>query len=125
VLCGLIDVPAHTVLLANAGHLPLLTCGPDGASLVSTATGPPIGIAANDPFCTSNVTVVPNGTLIAYTDGLVERRDEVLDEGLKRLQEAAGQGGSPLDELLANLIAELTEGSPTDDIALIGLRWLN
>ena len=33
--------------------------------------------------------------------------------------------GSSLDDLLSSLVSELTGDSPTDDIALIGLRWLN
>ena len=66
------------------------------------------------------------GTLIAYTDGLVERRGETLDTGLKRLlQTATDRCGSSLDDLLTSLVSELTGDSPTDDIALIGLRWLN
>jgi serine phosphatase RsbU (regulator of sigma subunit) len=72
------------------------------------------------------LTTAAHGTLIAYTDGLVERRGETLDAGLKRLQEAAtAQCGSSLDDLLSSLVSELTGDSPTDDIALIGLRWLN
>jgi len=66
------------------------------------------------------------GTLIAYTDGLVERRGETLDTGLHRLLQAAtARCGSSLDDLLTGLVSELTGDSPTDDIALIGLRWLN
>lgn len=125
VQCGLIDVPGHTILLASAGHLPLLMAGRAGARLVKGATGPPIGVTDLKPYATTQVSVPRAGTVIAYTDGLVERRDEVLDDGLKRLEEAASQGGSSLEELLTRLVNDLTEGSPTDDIALIGLRWLN
>lgn len=125
VQCGLIDVPGHTIQLASAGHLPLLTAGRAGARLVNAATGPPIGVTDLKPYATTQVSVPRAGTVIAYTDGLVERRDEVLDDGLKRLEEAASQGGSSLEELLTRLVNDLTEGSPTDDIALIGLRWLN
>ena len=72
------------------------------------------------------LTTAARGTLIAYTDGLVERRGETLDTGLKRLlQTAADRCGSSLDDLLTSLVSELTGDSPTDDIALIGLRWLN
>jgi hypothetical protein len=48
------------------------------------------------------------------------------DGGLKRLlQTATDRCGSSLDDLLTSLVSELTGDSPTDDIALIGLRWLN
>jgi hypothetical protein len=62
----------------------------------------------------------------AHTDALVERPGEILDTGLKRLLQAAtARCGSSLDDLLTSLVSELTGDSPTDDIALIGLRWLN
>ena len=126
VLCGLVDVSTHEVALANAGHLPPLVCGGDGASLVQAKPGWPIGIPGGAAFEPMLLTTAARGTLIAYTDGLVERRGETLDTGLKRLlQTATDRCGSSLDDLLTSLVSELTGDSPTDDIALIGLRWLN
>ncbi len=126
VLCGLVDVSTHEVALANAGHLPPLVCGGDGASLVQAKPGSPIGISGGAAFEPTLLTTAARGTLIACTDGLVERRGETLDTGLKRLlQTATDRCGSSLDDLLTSLVSELTGDSPTDDIALIGLRWLN
>ncbi len=126
VLCGLVDVGTHQVTLANAGHLPPLVCGGTGASLVTTKPGSPIGIPAPAPFEPSVVTTAAQGTLIAYTDGLVERRGEILDAGLKRLQDAAmTRSSSSLEDMLSGIVTDLTANSPVDDIALIGLRWLN
>ena len=125
VLCGLVDVGMHEVILANAGHLPPVLCGEAGASLVAAKPGSPIGIPSLVPFGRPMVTTGAGGTLIAYTDGLVERRGETLDVGMKRLQEVATRSSSSLEDLLSNIVSELTGNSPTDDIALIGLRWLN
>lgn len=126
VLCGLVDVSTHEVALASAGHLPPMVCGGDGASLVQAKPGSPIGISGGAAFEPTLLTTAARGTLIAYTDGLVERRGETLDTGLKRLlQTATDRCGSSLDDLLTSLVSELTGDSPTDDIALIGLRWLN
>ena len=125
VLCGLVDVGMHEVILANAGHLPPVLCGEAGASLVAAKPGSPIGIPSLVPFRPAMVTTGAGGTLIAYTDGLVERRGETLDVGMKRLQEVATRSSSSLEDLLSNIVSELTGNSPTDDIALIGLRWLN
>jgi serine phosphatase RsbU (regulator of sigma subunit) len=126
VLCGLVDVGTHEVTLASAGHLPPLVCGGDGASLVPAKPGSPIGVTGSAGFEPTLLTTAAHGTLIAYTDGLVERRGETLDAGLQRLTQAAAvRCGSSLDDLLTSLVSELTGDSPTDDIALIGLRWLN
>jgi hypothetical protein len=49
----------------------------------------------------------------------------VVDAGIRRLQEAAGQDCGTLGDLLDRIIAELTGDSPADDIAVIGLKWQN
>ena len=125
VLCGLVDVGTHEVTLANAGHLPPLVCGGGRASLVPAKPGSPIGIPGLAPFEPATVITAAGGTLIAYTDGLVERRGETLDVGMKRLQDVVTRDNSSLEDLLSSIVTELTGDSPTDDIALIGLRWLN
>lgn len=124
VLCGLADVAAHTVLLASAGHLPPVVSSGGEAAVVTVEPGPPIGTANDSPYRQTMVTIPPGGLLIACTDGLVERRGEIVDVGLKRLQEAATDD-CPLSELLDRIITKLTADSPADDIAIIGLKWLN
>jgi hypothetical protein len=80
------DVAAHTVRLANAGHLPLVVSSEGQSAVVPVKPGPPIGIPDGFSYEESVVTVPPRGVLIAYTDGLVERRGEMVDAGIKRLQ---------------------------------------
>jgi sigma-B regulation protein RsbU (phosphoserine phosphatase) len=76
------------------------------------------------PLAQAEVTTAADDVLIAYTDGLVERRGEMLDVGMNRLQTAASRGSSSLDNMLTSIVTELSEGTPADDIALIGLKWL-
>ena len=124
VLCGLADLASHTLVLANAGHLPPLILSGGDARFVTIEPGPPVGIPRKVPLAQTEVTTAANDVLIAYTDGLVERRGEMLDVGLKRLQTAASRDSSSLDNMLSSIVTELSEGTPTDDIALIGLKWL-
>jgi len=124
-LCGLVDVAARTVRLANAGHLPPVAVSEGQCAVVPVKPGPPIGIPDGSPYEESMVTVPPRGVLIAYTDGLVERRGEIVDAGIKRPQEAASGDCGSLGELLDRIITELTGDSPADDIAVIGLKWQN
>ena len=58
------------------------------ADFVTTRVGPPVGVATHE-FEPVDVSVPPDGTLLAYTDGLFERRGESPDEGLARLRAAA------------------------------------
>ena len=124
VLCGLADLAAHTVLLANAGHLPPLMISHGDARFVTVEPGPPVGISGSVPFPTAEVTTEAGDVLIAYTDGLVERRGEILDTGLGRLQEAASRENSSLEDMLSAIVTDVSGDTPTDDIALIGLKWL-
>jgi serine phosphatase RsbU (regulator of sigma subunit) len=125
VLCGLVDVGAHEVILASAGHPPPLVGGGGHASFADVEPGPPIGIAVPALSRPATVKIPVAGMLIAYTDGLIERRNEGLDTGMNRLAAAAVRDSSSFEELLDGVVAELTGDSPNDDIALIGLRWLN
>jgi serine phosphatase RsbU (regulator of sigma subunit) len=64
--------------------------------------------------------------LIAYTDGLVERRNETLDAGLDRLRNAAALGAPSVDELLTNVADSLlSEHGSDDDTAILAIRWLD
>ena len=61
----------------------------------------------------------PDDVLVVYTDGLVERRGETLDEGLGRLRRVALDGPEDLEALANHLLeALLPEEGPSDDVAL-------
>jgi serine phosphatase RsbU (regulator of sigma subunit) len=124
VLCGLADVAAHTVMLASAGHLPPLILSGGDARFVTIKPGPPVGIPGTAAFASAEMTTAAKDVLIAYTDGLVERRGEMLDTGMRRLGEVASRDYSSLDDMLSGIVTELSGDTPTDDIALIGLKWL-
>lgn len=121
VLCGLVDVAERRVTYANAGHPePLLLTGSTG-EFVSTHVGPPIGVATNTGVATS-VSVPPGGVLLAYTDGLYERRGENPDVSLARLRDAA-LGYDSLDHLLDGLMREMTPDGGHDDTAILAVTW--
>ncbi|GAA0417195.1 hypothetical protein Aca07nite_07900 [Actinoplanes capillaceus] len=64
----------------------------------------------------------PASTLIFYTDGLVERRGELIDTGIERLANTAQSG--PADALCNHIMTSIAEHQPTDDIALLVIRRL-
>jgi serine phosphatase RsbU (regulator of sigma subunit) len=124
VLCGLAEVKAHRVTLANAGHLPPLVVGETGTDYPLVKPAPPIGIPQLGIPEPAIISIPARGLLIAYTDGLIERRGETLDDGMKRLADAAARSTSSLEDLLDRTITELPGDEPSDDVALIGLKWL-
>jgi serine phosphatase RsbU (regulator of sigma subunit) len=125
VLCALIDVHAHTLALASAGHMAPLVFRAGHGEYADCEANMPIGVARTAPFHETTVSVSPGSTLLAFTDGLVERRGEVLDTGLARLRAFATSHSLPLDGLLARLASEMTARDHHDDTAIVGIQWLS
>jgi hypothetical protein len=100
VLCALVDIDAHELTLVSAGHLQPLLIDAAGARFVDLAVGAPVGAARDIEYEETTISVGPAATLMAFTDGLVERRGESLDVGLERLRAAASATRLPLDRLV-------------------------
>ena len=67
----------------------------------------------------------PGTSVLLYTDGLIERRDESLDAGLERLRSTGEQvlQGTALNDEIADLLGRLIDGPrPADDVALMLLH---
>jgi serine phosphatase RsbU (regulator of sigma subunit) len=124
VLCALIDVDEHTLKVASAGHLAPLLIDGDRAHFIALEGDPPIGVRHDGAYQEQTVSIEPRTTLVAFTDGLVERRGEVLDTGLARLRAAATAQSLGLADLLAKLISDLASDDHPDDTAIVGIRWL-
>ncbi|MCU1456277.1 MAG: hypothetical protein JWL73_369 [Actinomycetia bacterium] len=122
VLVGVGDLETGVVTLANAGHLEPLLVSRDGADFVPTAVGLPLGIAPSD-YALHEVRMSPGSTLIAFTDGLVERRDEDIGAGLERLARAAATPSDDLDSFLSKLLLEMVPNGSEDDTAVLAFRW--
>jgi hypothetical protein len=121
VLVGVGDAATGAVTMANAGHLPPVLCSSVGTRLVEGTVDPPLGLGAC-AYSAQSITVAPGETLLLYTDGLVERRGELLDVGLGRLVDAASAQGDDLEVFVDTLIEQLTGAGSTDDIAVLALR---
>jgi serine phosphatase RsbU (regulator of sigma subunit) len=120
-LLVVIDTKAATVSYATAGHPPPMVRPPSGPSQVLDEGRQPIlGVPVEDG--TASVAPFPPGSvLVAYTDGLVERRGESLDVSLDRLRgflDAATD--TQADALATELVrASLGDAEPDDDVALV------
>lgn len=124
VLLGELDATAGCLRLVSAGHFaPVLVAG-DTATMLECPVSPPVGVSATRPVPATVLPVGRAATLLAFTDGAVERRNENIDTGLERLRAAAATTGSrPLEGMLDDLLAELSSAGNKDDTVLLGLRW--
>jgi serine phosphatase RsbU (regulator of sigma subunit)/PAS domain-containing protein len=109
----------------NAGHLPPLVINPDN-TVAELATWRGDLLLGVDPDAERHESVVAldrGSTVLLYTDGLIERRDDDLDAGIVRLREALIEFADlPLQQLLDALLDRLVDGRPEDDVALVAVR---
>jgi GAF domain-containing protein/anti-sigma regulatory factor (Ser/Thr protein kinase) len=120
-----LDPTALSYTLASAGHPPpLVLTAEGGVSLIEEGRGPPLGAVAETSYTETSGVLAPGATLLLYTDGLVERRDLWIDEGIGRLiLEAKKAAGAEPEELLDRLLDALVpEGGGEDDVAALALR---
>ena len=122
VLVGLVDLATREVVLANAGHPEPLVIRGDQVEYVATKVGVPLGVDRGT-YLTTGVVMAAGSVLLAFTDGLVERRGESLDDGLDRLAHAAADPPASLDDFIGGLVRELTGNASEDDVAVLALRW--
>jgi PAS domain S-box-containing protein len=109
------------VRLASAGHPPPILVRPDGVETLPVMPTTLLG-ASVGPAREWSGTVPPGCTLLLYTDGLVEKRAESLEVGLRRLREtAAAAGTQDPEELCDVLLAALVAGHRNDDVALLAI----
>ena len=124
VLVGVGDVRTGSLTMASAGHFaPLLVSG-GTASFVKTDVGLPLGVEECD-YRSTLLQLRPGDTFVAFTDGLVERRDESIDTGLARLADTASRlpEGSGVEETLDALISGTCSDRADDDMTVLALRW--
>jgi len=123
-----LDFETGTLEAVSAGHLPPLVVGPGGTiTFLELAQGLPLGIRRGGEYRSRRYTFDVGSTLLLYTDGLVERRGESIDEGLDRLRAAARRActadeSSFADRVYRDLLVEAT--GLEDDIALLAIESL-
>jgi serine phosphatase RsbU (regulator of sigma subunit) len=111
------------VTAAAAGHLPPLVISGGAAEYLDVPVGPPIG-AVRQPttYQEKSFDLAEDATILMFTDGLVERRGESIDDGLTRLSETAARATGTVDEVLHQITGELIAASTDDDTAVLGVR---
>jgi serine phosphatase RsbU (regulator of sigma subunit) len=117
------DAARGQASMMNAGHPPPVVLRADGSvdQLRSTG-GPPLGTGEGDREVTS-FPLGPGDLVLAFTDGLIERRGEDIDVGQLRVVEAVtALADGPLPERLAQLVTDISDHTRSDDVAALALR---
>ncbi|MFF1842251.1 SpoIIE family protein phosphatase [Streptomyces sp. NPDC058232] len=124
-LYAIYDPVTQRCAIASAGHLPPVLVRPDGTTeVVGISPGPPLAIGGL-PYETTVIDLEPGSVLALCTNGLIERSDRDIDQGLRCLTDALAASCHPdraLDETGRALLANLTDQTPRDDAALLLAR---
>ncbi|MER5792880.1 SpoIIE family protein phosphatase [Streptomyces sp. NPDC001980] len=123
---AVVDMRSRLITYSSAGHPPPMLIHPDGScELLDQATDPPLGARPQHvPRPQASLPYKPGDTLVLYTDGLIERRDQDIDVGLRQLAHVLGEFAHLATEELADtVLARLgVANGGRDDIALIVVR---
>ncbi|MBE2315658.1 SpoIIE family protein phosphatase [Solirubrobacter sp. CPCC 204708] len=119
-----VDPGSGALRYAKAGHPPALLVDAEGhVKWLREAAGPPLGALDDPVFTEGTETIEAGGTLVQYSDGLVELRGEPLDVGFDRLAAATIAAPDGIDELTDGVLAgTLANPSAEDDVTLLVLR---
>jgi serine phosphatase RsbU (regulator of sigma subunit)/anti-sigma regulatory factor (Ser/Thr protein kinase) len=119
-----LDPDGRTARFSSAGHPPPLLLSPGRDPLfLEGGRSLPLGVLAGPDRAEQTVQLEPGGTIVLYTDGLVERRGLPIGVGLDRLREAASSAPADAEELLDHLLATLGVGEELrDDVAVLAIR---
>jgi phosphoserine phosphatase RsbU/P len=120
---AVLDPDSGQVRVSSAGHLPPAIAAPGQRSaMAQIAVDPPIGVTDTPRRQVTTLALAPGAVLCLFTDGLVERRDEPIDDGITRLCQTLTPG--PPEGVCASIMQALVGRQyPRDDIALLVLRW--
>ena len=125
VFLAVLDTDSGEFCYSCAGHLPAVLAAPrSGPTLLADARSVPLAVHRKASRPQASVVLPPGSTLMLYTDGLVERREVSLDEGIARVSATvAGGMNLPVDAVADAVLAEMAPPAGyDDDIAIVIYR---
>ncbi|WP_237165475.1 SpoIIE family protein phosphatase [Mycolicibacterium obuense] len=123
--CAVLTPGTGELTYSCAGHPPpILVLADRTTELLDDARSTPLAVKYSESRPETTVTMSPRATLLLYTDGLVERRRESIDDGIARATGVVGANrGTALDELADVIMTGLAPDSGyDDDVALLLYR---
>jgi sigma-B regulation protein RsbU (phosphoserine phosphatase) len=119
-LAGVYEPGTGRVIVANAGHEPLLCHARDGSFTSFPAEAPPLGIVADGEFPEVDI-ALDGGGLYSFSDGLTEAYtddgEQLGSEGFKELIVSVSH--LPVDERVDSVIAKVGQLELRDDLTLL------
>jgi len=115
-----LDPGTGDVVVASAGHLPVLHAHDGDAEYLMGGRGPALGVLDRPTYAEARLTLAGDDRLLLFSDGLVERGRGGLQRGLDALREVTATGPAGAEPLLDEVLAALAPPD-TDDVTLLAL----
>ncbi len=121
VICGIYHPEDRTLRWARAGHLPPVLIRDGRATSLDRVAGVLVGADPSARYAELTTPLRPGDVLVMFTDGLIERHDESIDDSLGSLLELASQPAGGIADLADRLMAD---GRPdtSDDACLVAVH---
>ena len=121
---AILDPATRTFQWSCAGHPPPLLVGKGTARFLEGGAGALLGLAAGTKTGEAAIILDEGDAIVLYTDGLVERRGESIDVGLRRLADAAGALAGGAEAVCTALLGSLLPVgiARDDDVAILVAR---
>jgi serine phosphatase RsbU (regulator of sigma subunit) len=123
---ALIDLDNEEIRYGSAGHLPAMVLRRGGTvEVLDGGRGTLLGVRAQHaPIVAGRTPFLPGDQLVMYSDGLIERRSETIDEGLGRIQRMLAELRDADPHDLCNKLVDALVGPEAidDDVAVLVVR---
>jgi serine phosphatase RsbU (regulator of sigma subunit) len=120
-VCGLFDPQTRTLRWARAGHLPPVLVRDGSAVTLPLPDGVLLGADPNATFGEATLPLAPGDALVLFTDGLIERHDEPIDDSLAALLVLAATAAADIHGFADHLLSE-ARSDTSDDACLVAVR---
>lgn len=122
---GLLDYEKNSLSYVNAGH-PLALLKKKEEMLELGFDNPPVGVEAGKDFIEKTIDFSIGDTLLLYTDGVIEARNDSELFGIERLEEIflnnIDKDPDTISSSIFSEVSKFNKGALSDDIAILAIR---
>jgi sensor domain CHASE-containing protein len=125
VVCAIVDLEHGTLRWSRAGHPPPLVVQGERTEVLDAPGLPPLGVGLDLPDVVHERALDVGDVVVLYTDGVIERRGELIDLGVDRLR-IVTEALADLDpdefcDALVEAVVPLDEQG--DDVVVLAVRY--